>query len=161
MIDAAGFRMVEWLTRADLTDHPVWADFHRDVDRSRILSWGVSSESLDAEIERYDYCGRPPLYPVLELESTADVSHLTVALQVQLPGGVLALGYRIGDRVLGIYAGEEEYCLNSELPSRSRAELVRLSDALGCEAAELATLRYESVAELGPGGQSHGVFELA
>ena len=160
MIDAAGFRMVELVKRSDLVDHPVWADFQGDVDRTRILSWDVSVDSLDAQLARYDYCGRPPLYPVLDLMCTAEVAHPTVALHVHLPGGASVLGYLIGDFVLGVYAGEEEYCLNSKLPSRSHVELVRLADALGCEVERLATLHYESVTEVGPGGRWRGVFEL-
>jgi len=147
MIEAAGFRMIELLTRADLEAHPVWADFHDERDRARILSWGVTPERLDAEIERYDYCGRAPLYPVVDLSSAAEVASPTVALRVFLPDGSVLPGYRLGENAFGIFVGDEEYCLNPSLPGRSRGVLARLAEVLGLEAAALGSLRYESVTE--------------
>lgn len=159
VIDAKRFRMIELVTLEDLLEHPVWADFQGDRDRTRILSWGVSEACLEDAIERYDYCGRSPLYPVLELENTEDFSNPTIALRIALPGGGFATGYRMGDLAVGVFLGDEEYCLNPKLPSRSRAEFDRLARALGCEPAELGPLRYESVAELGTKGRVQGVFE--
>ena len=97
VIDAKRFRMIELVTLEDLLEHPVWADFQGDRDRTRILSWGVSEACLEDAIERYDYCGRSPLYPVLELENTEDFSNPTIALRIALPGGGFATGYRMGD----------------------------------------------------------------
>jgi len=159
VIDAARFRMIELMSLEDLLDHPVWADFQSDRDRARILSWGVSEAHLEDAIARYDYCGRAPLYPVLDLGSTAEFPNPTIALRVALPDGAFATGYRIGDLAFGVYLGNEEYCLNPQLPSRSRAEFERLARALGCESAELGPLRYESVADLGAQGRVQGVYE--
>ncbi len=161
MIGPAGFRMIELLTRVDLEAHPVWADFNDERDRARILSWGVTTERLDAEIERYDYCGRAPLYPVLDLASTAEVASPSVGLRVSVPDGSILAGYRLGENSFGVYVGDEEYCLNLSLPSRARAELERLAATLGRETAALASLRYESVSELGNRGRIEGVLELA
>ena len=160
MINAAGFRMVELITREDLVDHPVWADFGGDDDRARILAWGVSADVLDAAIAHYDYCGRPPLYPVLDPTSTAQIAHVTLALRVTLPGGGAELGYQVGGLVLGVYRDGEEYCFNPTLPKRLRAERDRLAAAVGCEAGDLAALPYESVAELTREGRLSGVFQL-
>jgi len=160
MIDAAGFRMVELITREDLVDHPVWADFGGDEDRDRILTWGVSAGALDDAIAHYDYCGRPPLYPVLDPTSAAQIAHLTLALRVTLPGGAVELGYQVGGLVLGVYRDGEEYCLNPTLPKRLRAERDRLAAAVGCEASALAALPYESVAEWTPAGRLSGVFRF-
>jgi len=160
VITAAEFRMAEMVGRPELMDHPVWADFQGDRDRERILSWGVAEARLDAELAHYDYCGRSPLYPVIDLACTSDLPSPTVALRVVLPGGATAGGYRIGDRVLGVYLGDDEYCLNPNLPARARAEVERLARALGCAPDALEALRYESSMALGPQGKIHGVFGL-
>ena len=161
MIGPAEFRMIELLTRADLEAHPLWADFHDERDRARILSWGVATERLDAEIERYDYCGHAPLYPVLDLVSAAEVASLTVGLRISLPDGSVLPGYRLGENAFGVYVGDEEYCLNPSLPGRARAELERLAAALSREPSALVSLRYESVSELGDQARIEGVLELA
>ena len=109
----------------------------------------MTTECLDTEIERYDYCGRAPLYPVLDLASATEVASPSVGLRVSLPDGEILAGYRLGENAFGVYVGDEEYCLNPSLPSRARAELDRLAAALGRETAALASLRYESVIELG------------
>lgn len=152
MIDAASFRMIELLTRDDLEAHPVWADFHDERDRARILSWGVTPERLDAEIERYDYCGRAPLYPVVDLAAVRDVASPSIALRVLLPDGSVLPGYRLGANAFGIYVGDEEYCLNPSLPSRAREVVERLAAILGMEAASFGALRYESVVDPGDRG---------
>jgi hypothetical protein len=152
--------MIELLTREDLEAHPVWADFHEEPDRARILSWGVAAERLDAEIEHYDYCGRAPLYPVLDLAAALDVACPSIGLRIQLPDGTSLPGYRVGDASFGVYLGDDEFCLNPSLPGRARSELERLAAALGLDSAAVARLTYESVAELGASGRLTGVIEL-
>ena len=160
MIGPAEFRMIELLTLEDLEAHPVWADFHEGADRTRILSWGVAPHRLNAEIERYHYCGRAPLYPVLDLAAALEVASPSVGLRITFPGGQSLPGYRVGDAAFCVYLGDDEYCLNPSLPARARAELERLAAALGCEPGTLACLHYESVAELGAAGRLNGVVEL-
>ena len=154
MISAAGFRMIELLSPADLEAHPVWADFHEERDRARILSWGVDPERLAAEIERYDYCGRAPLYPVLDLTAASDVASPSLALRVTLPDGRVLPGYRVAEVAYGVYVGDEEFCLNPSLPARARRELDRLAAALGLDG--LPSLEWETVAELDAGGRLVG-----
>lgn len=161
MIDAGSFRMVELLTRTDLEAHPVWADFHQERDRTRILSWGVSAESLAAEVERYDYCGRAPLYPVLDLAAVDELASPSIGLRISLRDGRTLLGYRLGEHAFGIYVGGDEYCLNPSLPSRARSELARLAAALDCDVALLSSLRYEPLAEECSEVAPPGAIELA
>jgi len=149
MIDAAQFRMIELLSQADLEAHPVWADFHDERDRARVLSWGVTSAQLDREIERYDYCGRAPLYPVLDLSIAFEVASPSIALSFTLPGGTALPGYCVGETSFGVYHGEAEFCLNPSLPARARAELERLATALGREPSQLVPLAYVPAAEIG------------
>jgi len=157
VIRPSEFRMIELLTREDLEAHPVWADFHEAADRARVLSWGVESSRLDAELERYHYCGRAPLYPVLDLSVAFEVASPSVGMRITVPGVEPLLGYRVGDAALCVYLGDDEYCLNPSLPARARAELERLAGALGCEPGALVRLHYESVAELGATGRLTGV----
>ena len=161
VIEAAEFRMTELVTRRDLASHPVWADFHGDPDRERILSWGVTPSQLESELDRYGYCGRSPLYPVIDLNCARDLPSVTVELEVALPSGVTAAGYWIRGGVLGVYLNGDEYCFNASLPARMRAEAWRLGRAIGCTGEDLAVIRYESSVALGPEGRIHGAFELA
>jgi hypothetical protein len=142
MIIPAEFRMVELLTRTDLAAHPVWADFHEERDRTRILSWGVTGERLDAEIERYDYCGRSPLYPVLELEGADELANPSIALVVTTRSGLELQGYRLGTHAFGVFVGDTEFCLNPSLPGRARGELEKLSAELGSPLSDVDPLRY-------------------
>ena len=160
MIEPADFRMIELLTHEDLEAHPVWADFYDERDRARVLSWGVPRARLEAEIAHYDYCGRAPLYPVLDLAVALEVASPSIGLRITFPNGTSLPGYRVGDSAFGVYLGGEEYCLNPSLPGRARRELERLAAALGLDASGLTRLRYESVAELGAAGRIEGVLEL-
>ena len=160
MIDARDFRMVELLTHADLEAHPLWADFHEERDRTRILGWGVAVERLDREIERYDYCGRSPLYPVIDLAAADDVASPSVALEFVLPDGRTLPGYVVAQQAFGLFVGDEEYCINPSLPSRATQELARLAEALSLDAADLAALAYASPFELGARGRIEGVLQV-
>ena len=146
MIDAAGFRMIELLSQRDLEAHPIWADFHDERDRARILSWGVAEARLESEIERYDYCGRAPLFPVLDLAAVGEVASPSVALRFELPDGRSLPGYCVGDAAFGVYSGGDEFCLNPSLPARARAELERLAAALGVEGSPPGPIRYAPTA---------------
>jgi len=130
VIDAKAFRMVEVLSEADLAAHPVWADFRESKDRDRVLAWQVAIARLDEEITRYDYCGRCPIFPVLEAESLAGLSNPIVALKVETAAGHSLRGYRIGAAGYGIFSGAREFCINESLPARARAELEKLATQL-------------------------------
>lgn len=167
MIEPAEFRMVELLTRVDLAAHAVWADFHEERDRTRILSWGVTSERLDAEIERYDYCGRSPLYPVLELDSADALANPSIALVFKTNSGLELPGYRLGTHAFGVFVGDSEFCLNPSLPARARRELEKLSAKLDSPLRDVDPLQYavppaweEKLAAAGLGPVS-GILEIA
>ena len=148
MIGAADFRMVEVIAEADLRAHPLWADFRESTDRERILGWGVAPERLAAEIVRYDYCGRPPLFPVLELADAARLANPTVALRIEPREGEARVGYRVGRDAIGVFAGGVEACLNPQLPRLARRELERLAAALGTTVERLLPLRHARADDL-------------
>jgi hypothetical protein len=160
VIDPAAFRMVELLTREDLEAHPVWADFHEDRDRDRVLAWGVAPERLEAELRRYDYCGRAPLYPVLVLAEASELASPTIAVRVTLADGRTLQGYRVGDAALGVYVGDDEVCLNPSLPGRARAERDRLAALLGLDPAAVASLVWETVVAVDGSGRRSGALRL-
>ncbi|MEE3332131.1 MAG: hypothetical protein VX246_14795 [Myxococcota bacterium] len=142
MIRATEFRMVELMTSADFAEHSVWADFHEERDRTRILSWGVTGDRLDAEIERYDYCGRSPLYPVLDVASTDELANPSVALVFTTRSALELPGYRLGQLAFGVYAGDREFCLNPSLPGRARVELAKLAKEIDKPLSDVETLCY-------------------
>jgi len=150
VIDARSFRMVELLGEADLAAHPLWADFRAEIDRALILAWGVERARLDREIERLDYCGRAPLFPVLEPGAAAALSNPTVALRIAARDGTRWLGYRVGRDALGVFAGGREHCINPRVPALARRELEKLAAATraGMRAADLLPLRHERVEAL-------------
>jgi hypothetical protein len=142
MMDPLDFRMVELLTRADLAAHPVWADFHEERDRTRLLEWGVTNERLDEEIARYDYCGRSPLYPVLALKGAGELANPSVALCFTTKAGLELPGYRLGKQAFGVFVGDSEFCLNPSLPSRALRELEKLAAALTVAVTDVDPISY-------------------
>ena len=162
MITPERFRMVEILSADDIREHPVWADFHDGADRTRVLDWGVEPEALDRELHRYDYCGRSPLYPVLEPEDAAAARGLvnpSVAVRFELPGGAELSGYRVGDSSFVVFAGGDEFCLNPALPSRWRAAAEGLASALGLAVPDLFPIGFVECAGLGSALRRHGRIE--
>jgi len=142
MIDCGSFQMIEHLTRADVERHPVWSHYDDSEDRSRILGWGVSAATLDAEIERFQYCGTRSLYPVLELGALPDLDHLIVAADFVTASGTTLLGYRIPPHVFGVFVGEREFCFNRTLVGAAAIAARKLSEALGQAPEALFPLRY-------------------
>ncbi len=125
------FEMRERLAAEDLAWHPVWAPF-RAGDRARVLGWGVAPERLDAELERYAYCGPDPLFPVLESEAMPGRADLVVAGSLQFSGGaVLSSAYRIAPHVVGLFVKGREWVFNRFLPERAERAGRELAAALG------------------------------
>ena len=162
MITKTGFRMVEVLSRADIDDHPMWADFIDGTDRARVLGWGVAADDLDRELRKYDYCGRNPLYPVLDVadaDSSGTLVNSSVALRFELENGRQLSGYRVGTASFVLFVEEREFCLNPSLPGRCRAEAARLAETLGLQPGSLLPLRFVECIAAADGQPKHGTIE--
>lgn len=156
MIDSRSFHMIEQLTRADVERHPVWSHYEESCDRSRVLSWGVSAAALDAEMERFQYCGTRTLYPVLEYDPLPDIDHLIVAAEFVTAAGTTLLGYLIAPDVFGVFVGEREFCFNRSLVGAAAITARKLSEALGEPPEALFPLRYSSGLRSGDGRAIEG-----
>lgn len=137
------FRMIETLSPEALEEHPVWAPFRPD-DRARVLAWGVAPERLDAELERYGYCGLEPLYPVLEPEGLHDPTDHFVAVTAWLACGVELPGYLLEPQAFGVFVAERDFTFNRGLEDFSQRTAGRLAEALGVDAGSVFPLRYRS-----------------
>jgi hypothetical protein len=144
MITPDSFKMIESVSRAALEKHPVWAHFESPQDRQIILDWGVASETVDGEIKRYEYCGPPPLYPVLELDPLPSLPHLVVGVTFESSLETRCSGYLLEPHAYGVFVGDEEFCLNRNLPQPAKEVAERLADALGTSAELLFPLHYAS-----------------
>jgi len=159
MIDSGSFEMVEKLTRGDIERHPAWSHYDESEDRSRILSWGVTAAALDAEVERFQYCGTQTLYPVLELDPLPDIEHLIIAADFVTASGMSLPGYLLAPDVFGVFAGEREFCFNRKLVSAAAIAARKLSEALGEAPEDLFPLRYTSRARTHDGRALEGEFQ--
>lgn len=156
---AEAFAMRETLRREDLDRHPVWAPF-RAGDRDWILGWGVRPERLDDELERYDYCGPEPLFPVLDLEKIPDREDLVVAARVTLADRSELPGYRLAPHVVGVFAQGREWVFNRSLPARACSQAAALARALGTSPEGVLPLRYRCRVSAPEGTAIEGVFAL-
>ena len=162
MITKAQFRMVEILQRSDIEEHPVWADFHGGADRRRVLGWGIDEGTLDGELHKYDYCGRSPLYPVLDADTTAfpeDLVNPSIGLRLELDDDLHLDGYRVGVNAFVVFAGDDEFCFNTSLPARWEAEAERLAAVLHWSADDLFPLAFEERARFGAPSAARGTIE--
>jgi hypothetical protein len=144
------FEMRETLDREALERHPIWTPF-RKGDRPWILGWGVPAERLDAELERYSYCGLEPLFPVLESERVPDRPDVLVAASVELAAGRRLPGYRLSPWVVGIFAAGREWVFNRGLPAQARRTALDLARALGTAPEAILPLRFRTIVP-GPDG---------
>ncbi len=144
MITPDSFEMIETVSREALEKHPVWAHFESPEDRQTILGWGVAPEIVDDEVSRYEYCGPPPLYPVLEVDPLPSQRHLIVGVTFESSGGIRCAGYLLEPHAFGIFVGDVEFCLNRNLVQLSEQVAVRLASALDTSADLLFPLRYTS-----------------
>ena len=144
MIDSASFAMVDTLTRQDAERHPVWSHYDEPDHRSLILGWGVSPATLDAEIERFEYCGTRPLYPVLELDPLPRLEHLIIVARFVAASGSSLMGYLLEPHAFGLFVGDREFCFNRHLVSAARIAERKLSLALGEPAEGLFPMVYST-----------------
>jgi len=142
MITPDSFEMIETASRRALEKHPVWAHFESSEDRRILLDWGVSPERIDGEIARYDYCGSPPLYPVLELDPIPARAHMVVGVTFESDLGIRLPGYLLEPYAFGIFVADTEFCLNRSLVQLSARAAGRLASALDTDAERLFPLRY-------------------
>ncbi len=121
---------------------PVWSHWDPEVDRERVLSWGVTAEAVDRRTELFEVCGPVPLYPVLDVASLGDRKDLVVAASFELAGGTRLDGYLLEPHAFGIFHDGEEYSFNRNLPAFSEREAMRLAAALGEGADSIFPLGY-------------------
>jgi hypothetical protein len=141
------FYLIEYFTRGDLDRHPVWRHFDEVRDREQVLQWKVAEDRLDAEVEKFRYCGTEPLYPVLALDPLPAFAGLTIRVSFLIPhadGERRLDGYLIDPHVFGIFVDERQFILNENLPDAAARQAAALADAVGADAGELFPLRYES-----------------
>ncbi len=147
----AGFEMVEMLSPDALERHPVWTPF-RPEHRPWILGWGVTPERLDAELERYEYCGPEPLVPVLDCEPLPDREDLIFAATVRLACGRELPGYQMPPLAFGVFAEGQDWSFNRSLPSFARRVAEKLAAALGIQVEGIFPMRWEAPVK-GPDGE--------
>jgi len=160
MITPDSFEMIESASRTALEKHPVWAHFESQEDRRIILDWGVAPERVDGEIERYAYCGPPPLYPVLELDPLPSRPHLVIGTTFESNLGTRCNGYLLEPHAYGIFVGDDEFCLNRNLARLSKQTAERLATALGTRVELLFPLRYQSGIRNHHGNTIEGTLEV-
>lgn len=156
MISADSFEMIETLSREALAKHPVWAHFRDPEDRARILAWGVSAATLDAEVARLEYCGTPLLFPVIRTDPLPPIPHLIVAASFECADGTRLPGYLIAPHAFGLYVGDRELCFNRNLAGASARAAAGLGAALGREPEQLFPLRYTSALREADGSRNEG-----
>jgi hypothetical protein len=144
MIDSASFAMVDTLTRRDAERHPVWSHYDETAHRDLILSWGVSPTQLDAEIERFEYCGTQPLYPVLVLDPLPRLEHPIMVARFVAASGSKLMGYLLEPHAFGLFVGDREFCFNRRLVSAAIIAERKLSLALGEPADGLFPMDYST-----------------
>ncbi|MCP3985561.1 MAG: hypothetical protein GY723_14320 [bacterium] len=125
------FELIEFLSADALGSHPVWSHWTPEVDRERVLSWGVDPEELDRQIELFESCGPVPLYPVLDLGQIDDRKDLVVAAHFVAANGARLWGYVLEPHSFGIFARGDEFSFNRNLSGFSERETERLAAVLG------------------------------
>ena len=153
------FEMRDVVGREALEEHPVWAPYTGAEDREMILSWGVTAERLDEQIDCFEYCGTDPMFPVLEFESLPRIGGMVVAATFEVTGGRELFGYLIGASALGIYTNGREFSFNRNLPEAGAFSARWLGEVLEMESLELFPIRYRTGFRGADGREIEGAFE--
>lgn len=148
------FELIESVTADALARHPVWSHWNPEVDRERVLAWGVAPEALDHQLEKFKACGLVPLYPVADFAALSDRKGLTIAARFETADGARLSGYVLEPHAFGIFHRGEEYSFNRSLPAYARRESERLADALGASPDTLFPLFFRLDVSL-PAGEGH------
>jgi hypothetical protein len=153
------FHLIEYFTRSDLDRHPVWRHFDEVHDRAQVLEWGVAAERIDAEVEKFRFCGTEPLYPVLELDPLPSIDDLTIRVAYVLSSGKQLDGYAIDPSVYGVFEGDRQFIFNRNLASAAARQADGLAAALGTDTKALFPLHYESEWVRADGSRVEGAVE--
>ncbi len=153
------FEMRDVVGREALEEHPVWAPFKGDEDREMILGWGVTAERLDSEIDRFEYCGTDPMFPVLEFESLPKIGGMVIAATFEVGSGRKLCGYLIGTNAFGVFAEQREFSFNRNLPEAGAFSARRLGEALEMESRDLFPIRYRTGFRSADGREIEGTLE--
>jgi len=156
---AEKFEMRDVVDREALEEHPVWAPFKGDEDREMILGWGVATERLDREVDRFEYCGTDPMFPVLQCDPLPRIGGMVLAVTFETASGKKVGGYLIGTSAFGIFAEDREFTFNRNLHEAGAFAARRLGEALGLGARELFPLRYFTGLRKSDGREVEGTFE--
>jgi len=101
----------------------------------------VEPGRLDAELERFPYCGPDPLFPVLECEPLPEGNEIVVAAEIRLASGAVLPGYLLEPLAFGVFAGCE-YTFNRGLPRHALQTAERLGAEIGVSRDEVFPLSY-------------------
>ena len=159
MLTADTFCMADAVGRAKLETHPAWADYRGARDREEILAWGVPPERLDAELERYAYCGTSISYPILVPDPLPDRPGLVLAARFVTGTANEIPGYVVDGRVFGLFLDDREVCFNRSLPGRAGGEAEHLAGSLGLTPEALFPLRYRTGLRDAAGREVEGELE--
>jgi hypothetical protein len=159
MITADSFEMVDGVTREWLERHPVWCPYDEQEDRPLILAWGVTEARLAEQIERLEYCGTQPLFPVLAIERLPEAGRVLIAADFVTASGRSLPGYVMRPHAFGLFAGDREFCFNHHLISASDRACEKLAAQLGEQPRDIFPLRYDTNVKDGGGKTLAGEIE--
>ncbi len=141
--EAHEFELIERISPEALASHPAWTHFEVEVDRARVLAWGVPAPALDDQVRQFEHCGLVPLCPVIEIGGLARIPDVMLAARFTAPGGPVFDGYLLDPHAFGLFHETEEYSFNRSLPGFSAREARRLAATLGCEVGDLFPLVWQ------------------
>jgi hypothetical protein len=111
----------------------------------------VEAGRLDAELERFLYCGPEPLFPVLECEPLPEGREIVVAAEIRLASGVALPGYLLDPLAFGVFT-DCEYTFNRGLSRHALQTAERLGAEFGVSRNEVFPLTYRCAVR-GPDGR--------
>jgi len=156
---SAHFELIERISQEALAAHPAWTHFEPEVDRDRLLGWGVSQQAIEEHEGPFVACGLIPLYPVLETSDLKSRSDVMIAARFTPSGGPPLDGYLLEPHAFGVFHGGHEYSFNRNLPGFSGREAVRLARVLDLRADELFPMTWALDGRLAnlPGAQAGSI----
>ena len=159
MLAAEKFEMRDVVGPDALAEHPVWAPFKGDEDREMILSWGVTAERLDEEIDRFAYCGTDPVFPILALDPLPEIGGMVLVVTFEAKSGGKLCGYLMETGAFGLFVEQREFSFNPSLPAAGGRVAGRLGEALSAEWRDLFPLRYRTGYRRADGREIEGSLE--
>jgi hypothetical protein len=128
--------------------HPIWSEHYDFEERMEIVSWGVSQEWLEQELERVhdgsDHCA----YPILRPYPLPERMRLFVKARFVTAGGIRLAGYVMNDDafVVTLFTGDDrhEFSRHSLLGDLNAMSLRALQKAIGRGDDAIFPLHYET-----------------